>query len=170
LNPAHTSYEFSGNAASHTSANPDGTSVVSTWTLNRGSGLTQTGHVRLANGDIAATSVTDSTATQTLPPSEAGAKAGLVIAQPRAGDPTLIPAWTAASTGATALLEEAGPIMTHIGRWLMTGAGASALGAAFYFGSTTPAGPENETTPVGARGIGPVENSTRTIFDSATLG
>jgi len=97
-------------------ANPDGTSVVSTWTLNRGSGLTQTGQVRLANGDIAATSVTDSTATQTLSPSEAGAKAGLVIAQPRAGDPTLIPAGTAASTGATALLEEAGPIMTHIGR------------------------------------------------------
>ena len=69
------SYEFSGNTASQTSTNPDGTSVVSTWTLNRGSGLTQTDQVRLANGDIAATSVTDFKATQTLSLSEAGAKA-----------------------------------------------------------------------------------------------
>jgi len=54
--------------------------------------LSQTDQIRLANGDIAATSVTDSKATQTLSLSEAGAKAGLVIAQPRGGDPTLIPA------------------------------------------------------------------------------
>jgi hypothetical protein len=37
--PAHTSYEFSGNIASQTSTNPDKTSVVTTWTLNRGSGV-----------------------------------------------------------------------------------------------------------------------------------
>jgi hypothetical protein len=152
LNPAHTTYEFGGNAASQTSVNPDGTSVVSTWTLTRGSGLTETDQLRLANGDLAATSVTDSKATQTLSPSEAGAKAGLVIAQPPAGDPTLIAAGTAASSGATTLLDEAGSVMTHIGRWFMTGAGAAAgaLGAAFYFGATTPAGPEDETTPIGA--------------------
>ena len=152
LNPAHMSYEFSGNAASQTSTNPDGTSVVSTWTLNRGSGLTQTDQIRLANGDIAATSVTDAKATQTLSLSEAGAKAGLVIAQPLGGDPTLVAAGTAASTGATTLLEDAGSVMTHIGRWFMTGAegAAGALGAAFYFGSTTPAGPADETTPIGA--------------------
>jgi hypothetical protein len=42
------SYEFSGNTASQTSTNPDGTSVVSTWTINRGSGLTQTDQLRLA--------------------------------------------------------------------------------------------------------------------------
>jgi hypothetical protein len=149
LNPAQMSYEFSGNAASQTIANPDGTSVVSTWTLNRGSGLTQTDQLRLSNGDIAATSVTDAKATQTLSLSEAGTKAGLVIAQPPGGDPTLVAAGTAASTGMTALLDEAGSIMTHIGRWFMTGA-AGALGAAFYFGATTPAGPEDETTPVGA--------------------
>ena len=103
------SYGFSGTAASQTTANPDGTSVVSTWTLNRGSGLIETNQLRLANGDIAATSVTDSKATQTLSLSEAGAKAGLVIAQPPAGDPTLVAAGTAASTGATTLLEEPGP-------------------------------------------------------------
>jgi len=40
--------------------------------------------------------------------------------------------------------------MTHIGRWFTPGAGAGALGAAFYFGSTAAAGPEDETTPVGA--------------------
>jgi hypothetical protein len=42
--------------------------------------------------------------------------------------------------------------MTHIGRWFMTGAAGAvgALGAAFYFGATTPAGPEDETTPIGA--------------------
>jgi hypothetical protein len=52
----------------------------------------------------------------------------------------------------TTLLAEAGGIMTHIGRWFMTGAAgaAGALGAAFYFGATTPAGPEDETTPIGA--------------------
>jgi hypothetical protein len=102
-----------------------------------------------SNGGIAATSVTDSKATQTLSLSEAGAKAGLVIAQPPGGDPILIPAGTAASMGTT-LLEEAGSIMTHIGLWFMTGAEAGALGAAFYIGSTTPAGPEDETTPIGA--------------------
>ena len=152
VNPTHTSYEFSGNAASQTSTNPDGTSVVSTWTLNRGSGLTETVQLRLANGDIAATSVTDSKATQTLSLSEAGAKAGLVIAKPRGGDPTLVAARTAASTGAATLLEDAGSVMTHIGRWFMTGAAgaAGALGAAFYFGATTPAGPADETTPIGA--------------------
>ncbi|MGB6176258.1 MAG: hypothetical protein WBF43_07955, partial [Methylocella sp.] len=148
LNPAHTSYQFNGNIASQTSTNPDGTSVVSTWTLNRGSGLTETDQIRLANGDIAATSITDAKATQTLSLSEAGTNTGLVIAQPPAGDPILIPAGAAASTGTT-LLEDAGTI-THIGRWFMTGAEAGALGAAFYFGSTTPAGPEDETTPVGA--------------------
>jgi hypothetical protein len=67
------SYEFSGSTASQTSTNPDGTSVVSTWTLTLGSGLTQTDQIRLTNGDIAATSVTDSKATQTLALSEAGA-------------------------------------------------------------------------------------------------
>jgi hypothetical protein len=117
--------------------------------------LTETDQLRLANGDIAATSVTDSKATQTLSLSEAGAKAGLVIAQPPAGDPTLIPAGAAASTGMTALLEDAGSMMTHIGRWFMTGAAgaagaAGALGAAFYFGATAPAGPTDETTPIGA--------------------
>jgi len=40
--------------------------------------------------------------------------------------------------------------MTHIGRWFTPGAGAGALGAAFYFGSTAAAGPEDETTPIGA--------------------
>jgi hypothetical protein len=155
VNPAHMSYEFSGNTASQTSTNPDGTSVVSTWTLNRGSGLTQTDQIRLANGDIAVTSVSDSKATQTLSLSEAGANAGLVIAQALGGDPTLVAAGTAASTGATTLLEDAGSVMTHIGRWFMTGAegaagAAVAVGAAFYFGSTTPAGPEDETTPIGA--------------------
>ena len=163
LNPADMSYEFSGTAASQTSTNFDGTSVVSTWTLNRGSGLTEINQIRLSNGDIAATSVTDSKATQTLSLSEAGAKAGLVIAKPAGGDPTLIPAKMAASRGTT-LLDEAGSVMTHIGRWFMTGAegaagaegaegaagAAVALGAAFYFGSTTPAGSENETTPIGA--------------------
>jgi hypothetical protein len=99
--------EFSGSTASQTTANPDGTSVVSTWTLNRGSGLTETNQLRLSNGDIAATSVTDSKATQTLSLSEAGAKARLVIAKPPGGDPTLIAAATAAST-ATTLLAEAG--------------------------------------------------------------
>ncbi len=149
-NPAHTSYEVSGNTASQTSTNPDGTSVVTTWTLNRGSGLTQTDQIRLANGDIAAASVTDAKATQTLSLSEAGAKAGLVIAQPRNGDPTLIPAAMVPATG-TPLLQEGGQIMTHIGRWFTPGAGAGALGlAAFYFGPTTPAGPEDETTPIGA--------------------
>jgi len=150
LNPPKTSYEFSANAASQTTVNPDGTSVVATWTLTRGSGLTETDQVRLANGDIAATSVTDSKATQTLSLSEAGAKAGLVIAQPPGGDPTLVAAGAAASTGTT-LLEQGGDIMVHIGRWFMTGAAgaAGALGAAFYFGSTTPAGPADETTPIG---------------------
>jgi hypothetical protein len=148
-NPAHTSYEFSGNTASQTSTNTDGTSLVITWTLNRGSGLSQTDQIRLTNGDIAATSVTDSKATQTLSLSDAGAKAGLVIAQPRNGDPTLIPAAMVPVTG-TPLLQEGGQIMTHIGRWFTTGAGAGVLGAPFYFGSTAPAGPEDETTPVGA--------------------
>ena len=149
-NPAHTSYEFSGNTPSQTSTNPDGTSVVSTWTLNRGSGLTQTDQIRLANGDIAATSVTDSKATQTLSLSDAGAKAGLVIAQPRNGNPTLIPAAMVPATG-TPLLQEAGSGMTHIGRWFASGVGAGALStAAFYFDSTAAAGPEDETTPVGA--------------------
>lgn len=113
--------------------------------------MTETVQLRLANGDIAATSVTDSKATQTLSLSEAGAKAGLVIAKPRGGDPTLIPAG-AAPTGAATLLEDAGSVMTHIGRWFMTGAAgaAGALGAAFYFGATTPAGPADETTPIGA--------------------
>jgi len=152
--PAHMSYEFSGNATSQTSINPDGTSVVSTWTFNRGSGLTQTDQLRLANGDIAATSVTDSKATQTLALSEAGAKAGLVIAQPPGGDPTLVAAGAAASTGATTLLDEAGSIVTHIGRCFMTGAAgaAGALGAAFYFGATTPAGRRMKRLP-SARGI-----------------
>jgi hypothetical protein len=127
LNPAQMSYEFSGSTASQTSTNPDGTSVVSTWTLTLGSGLTQTDQIRLTNGDIAATSVTDSKATQTLALSEAGAEAGLVIAQPPAGDPILIPAGTAASTGATTLLDEAGPIITNIGRWFLTAAGPARL-------------------------------------------
>jgi hypothetical protein len=56
--------------------------------------------------------------------------------------------WAAASTVATALLEVAGPIMTHNGRWFMTGGGT--LVAAFYFGATAPAGPEDETTPLAA--------------------
>ena len=149
-NPAHTSYEFSGNTASQTSTNTDGTSVVTTWTLNRGSGLSQMDQIRLANGDIAATSVTDSKATQTLSLSEAGAKAGLVIAQPRGGDPTLIPAAMVPAI-ATPLLQGGGQIMTHIGRWFTPGAGAGAIGlAAFYFGPTTPAGPKDKTTPIGA--------------------
>ena len=149
-NPAHTSYEFSGNTASQTSTNTDGTSVVTTWELNRGSGLSQTDQIRLANGDIAATSVTNSKATQTLSLSDAGAKAGLVIAQPRGGDPTLIPAAMVSVTG-TPLLQEGGPIMTHIGRWFASGVGAGVLSTtAFYFGSTAAAGPEDETTPVGA--------------------
>jgi len=148
-NPAHTSYELSGNTASQTSINTDGTSVVSTWTLNRGSDLSQTDQIRLANGGIAATSITDAKATRTLSLSEAGAKAGLVIAQPRGGDPTLIPAAMVPAMG-TPLLQEGGQIMTHIGRWFTPGAGAGALGAAFYFGSTAAAGPEDETTPVGA--------------------
>jgi hypothetical protein len=40
------------------------------------------------------------------------------------------------------------PIMTHNGRWFMTGGGT--LVAAFYFGATAPAGPEDETTPLAA--------------------
>jgi len=138
--------EFSGNTASQTSTNTDRTSVITTWTLNRGSGLSQTDQIRLAN----ATSVTDSKATQTLSLSEAGAKAGLVIAQPRGGDPTLIPAAMVPATG-TPLLQEAGSGMTHIGRWFASGVGAGVLNtAAFYFGSTAAAGPEDETTPIGA--------------------
>jgi hypothetical protein len=118
---------------------------------SRAGRLTQTDQIRLANGDIAATSVTGSKATQTLSLSEAGAEAGLVIAQPPGGDPTLVAAGTAASTGATVLLAKAGSIMTHIGRWFMTVAAgaAAALGAAFYFGATTPAGPADESTPIG---------------------
>ena len=154
-NPAHTSYEFSGNTASQTSTNTDGTSVVTTWELNRGSGLSQTDQIRLANGDIAATSVTDSKATQTLSLSDAGAKAGLVIAQPRGGDPTLIPAAMVSVTG-TPLLQEGGPIMTHIGRWFASGVGAGVLSTtAFYFGSTAAAGP-GRNDPCRRRGSIPV--------------
>jgi hypothetical protein len=41
--------------------------------------------------------------------------------------------------------------MTHIGRWFASGVGAGVLStAAFYFGSTAAAGPEDETTPIGA--------------------
>jgi hypothetical protein len=54
----------------------------------------------------------------------------------------------------TVLLEEAGSIMTHIGRWFMTGVEAGAHRAVFYFGATTPAGPEDETTPTGAAAAG----------------
>ena len=74
----------------------------------------------------------------------------MVIAQSSGGDLILIPAGTAASTGATVLLEETGSIVTHIKRWFMTGAEAGALGAVFYFGATIPAGPEDETTPLAA--------------------
>ena len=38
--------------------------------------------------------------------------------------------------------------MTHNGRWFMTGGGT--LVAAFYFGATAPAGPEDETIPLAA--------------------
>ncbi len=147
LNPDRYSYDVSGDAASQTATNPDGTSVVSTWTLKR-SGLTQTDQLRLANGEIAATSVTDPKATQTLSLSDAGVKAGLVIAQRPGGDPTLIPA-TASSTG-TILLDEAGPALTHIGRWFVPAGSLLAGAPLFYFGSTTAAGPKDEATPVGA--------------------
>jgi hypothetical protein len=146
LNPARYSYDVSGDAPSQTATNPDATSVVSTWTLG-GSGLTQTDQVRLANGDIVATSVTDPKATQTLSLSDAGVKAGLVIAQPPGGDPTLIPA-TASLTG-TILLREAGPALIHIGRWFATAAATGALAPLFYFGMTSAAGPNDEATPVG---------------------